>query len=47
MYNILWLDDDFTGPDYTNGEDIINARRESFLDDVRKAEKFDLNIDSA
>ncbi|MBQ3189945.1 MAG: hypothetical protein IJA95_02700 [Bacteroidaceae bacterium] len=47
MYNILWLDDDFIGPDYTNGEDIINARRESFLDDVRLAEKFELNIDSA
>lgn len=47
MYNILWLDDDFTGPDYTNGEDIINARRENFLDDVRLAEKFELNIDSA
>lgn len=47
MYNILWLDDDFIGPDYTNGDDIVNIRCESFLDDVGLAVKFGLNIDSA
>lgn len=47
MYNILWLDDDFVGPDFTNGEDIVNARREGFLDDVALSEKFGLSIDPA
>lgn len=47
MYNILWLDDDFIGPDYSNGDDIINARREDFLDDVAQAKPFELEIDPA
>ena len=47
MYNILWMDDDFIGPDLTNDDDIVNIRREGFLDDVRKAKKYELNIDSA
>ena len=47
MYNILWLDDDFIGPDYSNGDDIINARREGFLDDVAQAKPFELEIDPA
>ena len=44
MYNILWMDDDFIGPDFNNGDDIINARREGFLDDVAQAKQFDLEI---
>lgn len=47
MYNILWLDDDFVGPDYSNGDDIINARREGFLDDVAQAKQFELVPDPA
>lgn len=47
MYNILWMDDDFIGPDYTNGDDIVNIRRESFRDDVELAKKFGLDVDSA
>lgn len=47
MYNILWLDDDFVGPDYSNGDDIINARREGFLDDVAQAKQFGLVPDPA
>ena len=47
MYNILWLDDDFVGPDFSNGDDIINARREGFLDDVAQAKQFELEPDPA
>lgn len=47
MYNILWLDDDFIGPDYSNGDDIVNARREGFLDDANQAKKFELVIEPA
>lgn len=47
MYNILWMDDDFIGPDYTNGDDIVNIRRESFRDDVELAKKFGLDVDPA
>lgn len=47
MYNILWLDDDFIGPDFTSGENSLNTRREGFLDDVSLAKKFNLLIDSA
>lgn len=47
MYNILWLDDDFIGPDYSNGDNIINERRVSFLDDVAQAKPFELEIDPA
>lgn len=53
MYNILWMDDDFIGPVYTNdgnkndGNNIVNSRRECFLDDVKQAEKFDLKADPA
>lgn len=47
MYNVLWLDDDFIGPDYSNGDDIVNVRREGFLDDVSQAKKFEMVIDPA
>lgn len=47
MYNVLWLDDDFVGPDYTNGVDYVNTRREGFLDDVAQSKKFGLLVDPA
>lgn len=47
MYNILWMDDDFIGPDFNNGDDIIKARRVGFIDDVAQAKQFDLEIDPA
>lgn len=47
MYNVLWMDDDFAGPDFSNGEDIVNVRREGFLDDVAQAKKYGLVPDPA
>lgn len=46
QYKILWLDDDFIGPQPGDSEGVIE-RRESFLEDAKQSKKFNLDYDSA